>query len=1013
MMEFRVLGLWLSHDSWKNNRAMMLSFRTEPIPHWTGFTPPSLDWPKSDATPDPGELSAAILRFVSANAISAVAVSGPQGWRDPSARLSRRWLGWVTVGGRRPSICKGRLCEYKVRPRPEPTPSLSEAAGWSGLRRVAYSVAVFDSLLKSELAVLADDPDQRQHSQKCTLHNPGPRQRSNSAVSRECTCSLDSEWVETDSRRRVLLRSLPVGHFYVLESAPMQSLYRSRLTLPPRSHSSDVLDAFELTPFVARWTVGHSALLAITTALPAAGILGGPCLSNGRGEPSHMVDATDTAPRHRTEGLCWHAVPLGTYDAPEYSRIPTAAMKLNAMTLRGIGSYQYGQRLEIRPLTVICGENASGKSTWLKAFDGLWRSRRLVLPIVLPLSSDQDYYGPINANLKHWSESRDPKKELLYPESRDRDRYDYEYGLPKTVGFEFTTLRDLDLGYALGSHATDASPKGTLTHRFVWLGSVPKGTRFRMRVTLPQETETPGTCNLGGRLELSIEDELSLRMDTANFGPDSWWYVVSLPAGVLRGKGATGLLMKEVARWGHFEKDRGWETRPLEGGCLSEQEKSAVETCLLRIRQITALLSEGCFHIGAIRRTKDRCRVPFLRRDVGADGIRSHDVLITHQNCRMRQLVPPLFAGNVQASQISDRFYHDITFALCKAANSKENSPWLSIWLSLDAVAKDALKKDQQKYIDIRAKEGRVRGMILDLNTPLGTLAFWQNSEAKKVIDGLLGRSDLHKMSAFVAQSPSPELELLLCDHPLHPSDLFLRNLLLLSEAADLPTYAVFGSHSPFDLSDYVATWLDSLLAVRPQIGWRATFPVPGNPSAAAYMIGDIPPLGGASISPGISFSHPTCRHVSLEKLSSGYSQIAPIVIQTGVMKESEVLAIENPEVHLHPRLQSQLAEFLMQNARVGKRFLIETHGDLLVRRITRAVIEKEIKARDVALYFARLKHDKKRKITYSVLERIKFDKVGRIQNWPKGFLDQSVEESRKLLLAMDKAEAVGCRRKS
>ena len=42
-------------------------------------------------------------------------------------------------------------------------------------------------------------------------------------------------------------------------------------------------------------------------------------------------------------------------------------LALRSMTLRGIGSYFYGQRLDLRPLTVICGENGSGKSTCVVA----------------------------------------------------------------------------------------------------------------------------------------------------------------------------------------------------------------------------------------------------------------------------------------------------------------------------------------------------------------------------------------------------------------------------------------------------------------------------------------------------------------------------------------------------------------------------------------------------------------------------------------------------------------------
>ena len=51
-----------------------------------------------------------------------------------------------------------------------------------------------------------------------------------------------------------------------------------------------------------------------------------------------------------------------------------APLVLTAITLMGIGSYMRGARLEVRPLTVLCGKNGSGKSTWLKALNLLRRS---------------------------------------------------------------------------------------------------------------------------------------------------------------------------------------------------------------------------------------------------------------------------------------------------------------------------------------------------------------------------------------------------------------------------------------------------------------------------------------------------------------------------------------------------------------------------------------------------------------------------------------------------------------
>ncbi len=42
-------------------------------------------------------------------------------------------------------------------------------------------------------------------------------------------------------------------------------------------------------------------------------------------------------------------------------------------------------------------------------------------------------------------------------------------------------------------------------------------------------------------------------------------------------------------------------------------------------------------------------------------------------------------------------------------------------------------------------------------------------------------------------------------------------------------------------------------------------------------------------------------------------------VVQAGLMHPGEIMAIENPEVHLHPSLQLALTEFLIAQSRSGR----------------------------------------------------------------------------------------------
>jgi hypothetical protein len=135
--------------------------------------------------------------------------------------------------------------------------------------------------------------------------------------------------------------------------------------------------------------------------------------------------------------------------------------------------------------------------------------------------------------------------------------------------------------------------------------------------------------------------------------------------------------------------------------------------------------------------------------------------------------------------------------------------------------------------------------------------------------------------------------------------------------------------------------------------------------------------------------------------MSTGFHQITPIVVQACFLRKNEIMAVENPEAHLHPSLQVKMAEFLMHQANAGKFMVIETHSDLFVRRVLRAIREEEVspgnvfKQSSVGINFTRL--DGK----HAILEELKVDDQGQIRNWPPGFLDDDGKESRKLFDAM------------
>lgn len=80
---------------------------------------------------------------------------------------------------------------------------------------------------------------------------------------------------------------------------------------------------------------------------------------------------------------------------------------------------------------------------------------------------------------------------------------------------------------------------------------------------------------------------------------------------------------------------------------------------------------------------------------------------------------------------------------------------------------------------------------------------------------------------------------------------------------------------------------------------------------------------------------------VSLQDVGVGISQVLPVLLQAYGPKH-KLIAIEQPEIHIHPRLQSDLADVFIESALGGNKnsFLLETHSEHLILRILRRIRE-------------------------------------------------------------------------
>ena len=142
---------------------------------------------------------------------------------------------------------------------------------------------------------------------------------------------------------------------------------------------------------------------------------------------------------------------------------------------------------------------------------------------------------------------------------------------------------------------------------------------------------------------------------------------------------------------------------------------------------------------------------------------------------------------------------------------------------------------------------------------------------------------------------------------------------------------------------------------------------------------------------------------VSIADVGFGLSQTLPVVVALLVAEPEQLVYLEQPEIHLHPRAQANLAQLLIDAANRGVRVVVETHSELLIRRVQSLIAEDKIAAEKVKLHWFSQDDNGFTKVTTAEL-----DETGAFGDWPEDFSEISLqEESRYLDAAESKLMAV------
>lgn len=121
----------------------------------------------------------------------------------------------------------------------------------------------------------------------------------------------------------------------------------------------------------------------------------------------------------------------------------------------------------------------------------------------------------------------------------------------------------------------------------------------------------------------------------------------------------------------------------------------------------------------------------------------------------------------------------------------------------------------------------------------------------------------------------------------------------------------------------------------------------------------------------------------ALTDVGFGISQFLPIIVADLQLDDNSCLALSQPEIHLHPKIQALFGNFLAnQIKRTQKQYIVETHSEYLLNRIRLLLVKGELKPEDVRVYY--FENDGIKTTTH----KVEFATDGQIKGAPQGFFD-------------------------
>lgn len=127
-----------------------------------------------------------------------------------------------------------------------------------------------------------------------------------------------------------------------------------------------------------------------------------------------------------------------------------------------------------------------------------------------------------------------------------------------------------------------------------------------------------------------------------------------------------------------------------------------------------------------------------------------------------------------------------------------------------------------------------------------------------------------------------------------------------------------------------------------------------------------------------------------------GISYVLPIIVALLSTQAGDIVIIENPESHIHPRGQVELGRLISLAASTGVQIFVETHSDHIVNGVRVAVKEGLVNQHSINIaYFDKVTTETEQ---YSRIRSIRVDQKGELSDYPEDFMDEWTNQLLKLI---------------